>query len=112
VYGSENVYQWLLGCQVEFLPARCYASTGTSHVRVSVCLSVTSRSSVETAECIELVFAWELLSTHPALRQKQILVSPKIRVLPSGTLSQTPYLENFALVYRTSKRVIDLARES
>jgi len=39
-----------------FLPARRYASAGTSHVPVSVCLSVTSRSSIETDERIELVF--------------------------------------------------------
>ena len=39
------------------LPARRYASAGTSHgsVSVSVCLSVTSRCSVETVERIELV---------------------------------------------------------
>jgi len=33
----------------------------------------------------------------------------KIRVLPFGTLSQTPDLESFALEYRLSKRDIDLA---
>jgi len=35
----------------------------------------------------------------------------KIRVLLSGTLPQTPDLENFASVYRLSKRVIDLPRQ-
>ena len=35
----------------------------------------------------------------------------KRRALPSGTLSQTPDLENFASVYRPLKRVVDLARE-
>ena len=46
-----------------FLPARRYASDGTSYGPVSVCLSVyvvclsvTSRSSVETTERIKLVF--------------------------------------------------------
>ena len=39
-----------------FLPSRRYAIASTSHGRVSVCLSVTSRSSVETVERIELVF--------------------------------------------------------
>jgi len=43
-----------------FLPARRYASAGTSYGPVSVCLSlclsVTSRSSIQTAERIELVF--------------------------------------------------------
>jgi len=46
--------------------------------------------------------ARELLSTQI------IRVSPKIRVLSSGTFSQTP---NFASVYRSSKRVIVLARQ-
>jgi len=32
---------------------------------------------------------------------KEILVSSKIRVLPSGTYSQTQDLENFALAYRS-----------
>jgi len=31
--------------------------------------------------------------------------------LPSGTLSQTPNLENSASTYQSSKRVINLARE-
>ena len=35
----------------------------------------------------------------------------KITVLPSGSLSQTPDLENFATAQRSSKRVINLARE-
>jgi len=51
-----------------FLPTRRYASTGTSHDPVSVCLSVTSQSSIETAERIWLFFVWELPSTHPAPR--------------------------------------------
>jgi len=44
----------LPGTYVCFLPARRYASAGTSYGPVSACLSVTSRSSVETAERIEL----------------------------------------------------------
>jgi len=39
--------------------------------------------------------AWRLPSTSPALHCKEILISAKIRVLPSGTLSQTLDLENF-----------------
>jgi len=50
------------------------------------------------------VLAWKLLST---LCFKEIHVSTKIRVLPSGTLSQTPDFENFASPYRSSKRVVD-----
>jgi len=46
---------------------------------------------------IELVLAWCLSSTNPTLTlcYKEIWVSPKIRVLPSGTLSQTLDLKKF-----------------
>ena len=46
-----------------------YASAGTSYGPVSVCLclSVTSGSSIETDELIELVLACELPSTYPTL---------------------------------------------
>jgi len=50
-----------------------------------------------------------LLSTYPTLCCKKVQVSTKITVLPFGTLSKTPDLENFASAYRSSKRVIDLA---
>jgi len=36
---------------------------------------------------------WYGSSTYPMLYYKEILVPPKIRVLPSGTLSQTLDLE-------------------
>ena len=79
---------------------------------LSVRLSVTSRCSVETAERIELVFlAGELPSTRPTLREKEIPFSPKIRALPSGILSHTLELENFATAYRSSKRVINLTQK-
>ena len=55
--------------------------------------------------------ASRLLSTYPTLCYKEIQVYTKIRVFPTGTLSQTPDLENFASVYRLWKRVIDLAQE-
>jgi len=44
--------------------------------------------------------AWELPSTHPILCYKEILVPPKLKVLSSGTLSQTLDLENFATASR------------
>jgi len=50
---------------------------------LSVCLS---QVGVETDKRIGLVLAWELPSTYPTLRYKEIQVSSKIRVLPSGTL--------------------------
>jgi len=46
-------------------------------------VSVTSRSSIETTERIELFLAWELSSTYPTLCYKDIRVPLKIRVLPS-----------------------------
>jgi len=44
---------------------------------VCLCLSMTSRSSIKTAERIELILVLELLSTHPTLCEKEILVSPR-----------------------------------
>jgi len=61
--------------------------------RVSVCLclsvSVTIRYCVETTGQIEVVFVMDVCC-------KEMCVPPKIRALPSGTLSQTLDLENFA----------------
>ena len=91
------------------LPARRHTITGTSHGRMSVslCLSVSSRSSIETDERIELVFGTRA-SFHPAYTVLKDNLGISKRVLPSGTFSQTP---NFASVYRSSKRVIALARQ-
>ena len=51
-------------------------------------LSITSRwCSVETDGRIELVFSLDTFSTYSTLRCKEIRVSRKIRVLPSGTFS-------------------------
>ena len=88
---------------------RHYASAGTSYGCLSV--SVTSRSSIETAEQIWLVFGMGTFSTYPTTGYKEIQVSSKIRVLPSRTLLQTLDLENFATAYRPSKCVINLAGE-
>ena len=65
------------------------ASAGTSMARcLSVCLSITSRCSVETDGRIELVFGMkaslDLTHTHTVFNKIQI--TPKIRVFPSGTL--------------------------
>jgi len=69
-----------------------------------VTLSVTSRSSVETAEQIELVFVRELPSTYPTLLFNEIRTPTEVRVLPSGTLSQNLSLENFATAHISSQR--------
>jgi len=80
----------------------CY-SADTSYGPVSVCPSqfgVLSKRLNKSSW-------WELSSTCPTLCFKEIRVSPKIRVLPAGT----PDLENFTTAYRSSKRVINVARQ-
>ena len=65
-------------------------------VRLSVCLSVTSRCCIETRGRIELVLARRLSFTYPTLCFKEIWVSPKITVLFFWDFVPTPDLENFA----------------
>jgi len=76
---------------------------------VSVCLSQVGVLS-KWMDGSSWFLARRLLSTCPTLFFEEIQVYPKIRV-SSGNLSQTPDLENFASAYRSSKRVVDLARE-
>jgi len=52
----RRVWKYVARIIAAFSPAQRYASAATSHGPVSVCLSVTSRSSVEMAERIELGF--------------------------------------------------------
>ena len=105
---------------LHFLPARRYSSAGasadTSYGPVSVCLSVylcltTHKSGVllKLLNGPSCFFGSEASSHLQSYNYSEIRVSPKIRVLSSGTLSQTPDLENFASAYRSSKPVIDLA---
>ena len=84
---------------------QCYACTGTSFGPVSVSVSVTSRSSVETAEGIGLVFGMGFPSTYPTLYYSEIRVSAKIRLLSSGTLLQT--LSSWHIDRRLSSRKVD-----
>jgi len=72
--------------------------------RLSVCPSVTSRYCIETTGRIGLVLARRLPSTYTTLCYKEIWVSPKIRVLPSRTLSQIPDVENFATASRSRRQ--------
>ena len=69
----------------------CHASTGTSHGPVSVCHK--SKCSIETAEQVELVFGMGVSFHSSYTVLKEIWVSPKMRVLPSGTLTLTPDLK-------------------
>ena len=80
------------------------------HTVTILCVSVRSRISIETDERIEVVLACRLLWTV----FKEIQVTTKIRVLPSGTLAQTPDLENFPSVYdrRNALSTIRLGRRS
>ena len=57
------------------------------------------------------VLARQPLSICPTLCYKEIQVYLQKGLLPSGTLSETPESENFATAYRSSKRVMNLARE-
>ena len=80
-----------------FLPARRHASAGTScgPMSVCLCLSVTSWCSIKSNKRINLVFGiGSFFSTSPTLYFKEIQVSTKIRVLPSGTFSLIPDLKN------------------
>ena len=52
---------------------------------MALCLSVTSQCSVRRNERINLVFGVEAFSNSPTLCFKEIQLSTKIGVLPSGT---------------------------
>ena len=87
-----------------------------SPVTVPVCLSSVCVCRLPQvgvlSKRIELIFfAQGLPSTDPTLCYGEIQVSTKLRVLPFGTSSWIPDLENFATAYRSSKRVINLARQ-
>jgi len=67
-------------------------------IRPSVRPSVTSRYCIETTGFWHGVFLPPI--SHCVVRKFGYTVSPKVRVLPSGILSQTPDLENFATASR------------
>ena len=76
---------------------------------VCLCLSVTSRSSTEAVERIEPVFGMGA-SFHAScfvLKGNSGISENK----GTSLWNFVPEFENFASVYRSSKRVIDLARE-
>ena len=56
------------------LPARRYASAGTTALRLCLSVSVTSRCSIETAERIGWFLEWELPPTCHILCYKEIQV--------------------------------------
>jgi len=84
-----------------FFTARRYASAvyavvAFPSVRPSIRLSQAGIVQKRLDES-SWVLAWKLNSTYPTLCYKEIWVSTKIRILLSGTLSQTQDLENFAM---------------
>jgi len=73
--------------------ARCFLSLC---VRLYARLSVRHKPvCIETTEQIELVSGTKASFSYPTLYYQVILVSPKIRVLPPGTLSHTPDFKKF-----------------
>ena len=92
--------------QRDVMPAQVLAMA----LCLSVCLSVSHKSEFDRNGRTNRTGFGMGASFHLSYTVlKEIRVYSKIRVLPSGTLSQTPDLENFASVYRLSKRVINLA---
>ena len=91
------------------LPARRYASAGTSYGPVCLSAGVLSQRLDESGWFWHGGFLRPIL--HCVITYKEIRASPKIRILPSGTFLQTLDLENFVTAYRLSKRAISLARE-
>jgi len=89
-------------CDVSFVfTARRYGSAVFAVVVCPfVCLSVTSRYYIETTGRIELGSGMEVSFHYPTLCYKRTWVSSEIRVLPSGTSSQTRDIENFAAANR------------
>jgi len=86
----------------------------SSRVRLSVCPSVCpSQAGVAWKGLDESSWflAWRLSSTYPTLCYKEIWVSPKIRVIPSWTLSQTTDLE-ISISPRQVDRVVNKTRRS
>ena len=102
--------------QAAIFTGRRYASAAYAvfmcpYVRQSVCLSVTNRCCIETTGRIELILAWRLLFAIPTMCYKENWVSPEIRVLPSGILSQScPKLRTWKISPRQVDRVVNKTR--
>ena len=77
ILGHGSVFVWVSGSWV----------TACDPLSTLLCMSVTSRSFIETARRIGLILGVGLPSSHPILCYKKIQVSGKIRVLFSGTFS-------------------------
>ena len=99
------MWQFHRGCQ--FFTARRYASAVFAVVVCSsVCLSVTSRYCIIVSKRLygsNWFLSWRLSITYAIQKRccKKIRVSLKVRLLISGTVSQTLDLENFATASRS-----------
>ena len=69
---------------------------------MSICLSIHHTPVLYRNSCTDEAdfFAYRFPSTYAMMCFREISVSPKITVLPSGTLSQTLDLENFAMKHQ------------
>jgi len=91
---SCAVSAYLATKQPLFLPARRYASAGTSYGPVSVCLSQVG-VLLKWLDGSSWFLAWRLLSTSSTLCFKEIQVCTKIRALPFGTFFVNSGLRKF-----------------
>ena len=91
--------KWPLDPVLSAVTARRYASAVSAMALclcICLCVYITSRSSIESAWRIQLFF-WHGVFFQPIIRCQKIRVglTPKISVIPSGTLSQTLDLKKF-----------------
>ena len=84
------------------------------HHAKHVSVPVISRCSVKNGWMHNWASFWHRSFLSPVLHcvQKKFRICSKIMVLPSGTLSQTPDIENFALACQSVRLVISLAQQS
>jgi len=94
-----------------FLRARRYDSAVSSYVPVSV--SVYHKWVLYRNRWTDQLAFWNGGFLWPILCcvYGNSGISTRIKLLPSGTLSKTLDLENFASTYRSLKRVVDLVRQ-
>ena len=90
--GLNPISHW----SVSFLPARCYASAGTSYGHVSTYLlsvhpSVSLSQVGVLAKRLGWLFAWELPSTYPTLCYKEIQIHKYFTCTPSSVTRGHPY---------------------
>jgi len=111
----DILYASCLQLNTLFLPTRRYASAVLALAMtfcLSVHLSVTSPCFINTVEQIEFIFSMEAFGGLfiPCVIKKFGYPIIKNNGTPSGTLSQTLDLVNFATARRSLQCVVNLAR--